>query len=247
MFRHVSLQSSLVTRNFARSAGSRRLASTKSLRETLQEVIPPKQEQLKRLKAEHGQTVVGDVKVENIIGGMRGIKAMLWEASVLDPNEGIRFHGLIIPDCQQVLPPAPGGKEMTAESMLWLLMTGKTPSPEQSQQLSKELAERGELPSFIIKLLDSLPKSLHPMTQLSMGVAALNHDSVFQAAYERGTKKTEFWTYTLEDCLNLVAKLPALAARIYRNVYHPDRSIAPIDKNLDLVGKLEDDHYLPIS
>jgi hypothetical protein len=26
-------------------------------------------------------------QVENIIGGMRGLKAMLWEASVLDPNE----------------------------------------------------------------------------------------------------------------------------------------------------------------
>jgi len=54
-------------------------------------------------KAEHSQAVVGEVKVksdpvacavvsrvfqvENIIGGMRGLKAMLWEASVLDPNE----------------------------------------------------------------------------------------------------------------------------------------------------------------
>ena len=91
----------------------------KTLRETLQEVIPAKQEQLRKLvrillclycllshpsiqKLEHGQSVVGDVKVlysmlcfrnteqtkvENIIGGMRGLKAMLWEASVLDPVE----------------------------------------------------------------------------------------------------------------------------------------------------------------
>jgi citrate synthase len=74
------------------------------------------------------------------------------------------------------------------------------------------------------------------MTQLGMGVAALNHDSVFQLAYERGIKKAEYWTYALEDCLNLIAKLPALAARIYRNVYHPEQSIEPIDKNMDLVG-----------
>ena len=38
-------------------------------------------------KAEHSHKVVGDVTVENIIGGMRGLKSMLWEASVLDPNE----------------------------------------------------------------------------------------------------------------------------------------------------------------
>lgn len=75
------------------------------------------------------------------------------------------------------------------------------------------------------------------MTQLSMGVAALNHDSAFAAAYEKGMKKHEYWTHTLEDCLNLLARLPALAARIYRNVYTPGKEIAPINKDLDLVGK----------
>lgn len=69
--------------------------------------------------------------------------------------KGIRFHGLTIPDCQKVLPPVPGGKEMTAESMLWLLLTGRVPSPNESYQLSAELAEKGELPTFVEKLLDS--------------------------------------------------------------------------------------------
>lgn len=75
------------------------------------------------------------------------------------------------------------------------------------------------------------------MTQLGMGVAALNHDSAFQSAYERGIKKTEYWTYAYEDCMNLVAKLPTIAARIYRNVYHPGKDIAAIDKSKDLVGE----------
>ncbi|XP_006458186.1 hypothetical protein AGABI2DRAFT_190539 [Agaricus bisporus var. bisporus H97] len=219
-----------------REASFKRFASTKSIRDTLKEVIPAKQEQLKRLKAEHSQTVVGDIKVENIIGGMRGLKSMLWDASVLDPNEGIRFHGLSIPDCQKVLPAAPGGKEMTAESMLWLLLTGQVPTPEQTRELSAEFATKGELPKFLEDLVDSFPASLHPMTQLSMGVAALNHDSQFQAAYERGIKKSEYWTYTLEDCLTLIARLPALAARIYRNVYKPGVQLPALDKNLDLVG-----------
>lgn len=228
----------LSSRTSLRSSASytQRFASTKSLRETLKEVIPAKQEQLKKLKTEHGQTVVGDVKVDNIIGGMRGLKAMLWEASVLDPIEGIRFHGLSIPDCQKVLPAAPGGKEILPESMLWLLLTGQVPSVEQTRALSQEFAEKGELPKFVEDLIDSLPRSLHPMTQLGMGVAALNHDSAFQSSYEKGMKKAEYWTHTLEDCLNLIARLPALAARIYRNVYKPGEEIAPIDKNLDLVG-----------
>ena len=98
---------------------------------------------------------------------------MLWDASVLDPNEvspslkpahvfnltsysqGIRFHGLSIPDCQKVLPPAPGGHEIIAESMLWLLLTGKVPTVEQTRALSEELAAKGELPKEIEQLLDS--------------------------------------------------------------------------------------------
>jgi citrate synthase len=74
------------------------------------------------------------------------------------------------------------------------------------------------------------------MTQLGMGVAALNHDSLFQAAYEKGIKKSEYWTYTLDDCINLIARLPALAARIYRNVYKPGTPLPAINKDLDLVG-----------
>jgi citrate synthase len=69
--------------------------------------------------------------------------------------QGIRFHGLSIPECQRVLPPAPGGKEIIPESMLWLLLTGKVPTREQIVALSKELAERGALPKFVKKLVDS--------------------------------------------------------------------------------------------
>lgn len=76
------------------------------------------------------------------------------------------------------------------------------------------------------------------MTQLGIGVASMNHDSLFQAAYEKGMKKSEYWEATLEDCLNLIARLPALAARIYRNVYHPGRDIPELDHSLDLVGKI---------
>lgn len=75
------------------------------------------------------------------------------------------------------------------------------------------------------------------MTQLGMGVAALNHDSKFAAAYEKGIKKTEYWIYTLEDSMNLLARLPTLAARIYRNAYNSGKSMPIINKDLDLVGQ----------
>nr|PNR43536.1 hypothetical protein PHYPA_015917 [Physcomitrium patens] len=59
------------------------------------------------------------------IGGMRGIKGMLWETSLLDPDEDIRFRGMSIPECQKKLPEVkPGGKPLP-EGFLWLLVTGE--------------------------------------------------------------------------------------------------------------------------
>jgi citrate synthase len=62
---------------------------------------------------------------------------------------------MTIPDCQATLPPAPGGKEIIAESMLWLLLTGKVPTLEETRQFSRELAEKGELPAFVENVVDS--------------------------------------------------------------------------------------------
>ncbi len=39
--------------------------------------------------------------------------------------------------------------------MLWLLLTGQVPTPEQTRQLSAELSDKGELPKFIEDLVDS--------------------------------------------------------------------------------------------
>lgn len=60
-----------------------------------------------------------------------------------------------IPECQKVLTPAPEGKEIIAESMLWLLLTGKVPTEAETRQLSRELAEKGDLPKHVVDLIDS--------------------------------------------------------------------------------------------
>lgn len=94
---------------------------SQSVIETLAEVIPQRQEMAKKLRSQFGDKSLGEVKVENVFGGMRGLKIMLWDPSVLDANEGIRFWGRTIPECQEVLPKAPGGKQMLPESMLFYL------------------------------------------------------------------------------------------------------------------------------
>lgn len=101
-------------------------------------IIPARQAEAKKLRAEHGSSSLGEVTVEQVFGGMRGIKCMLWEPSVLDANEGIRFWGKTIPECQAELPPAEGGKEMQPEAMFWFLLTGEVPTKEEAKAFQGE-------------------------------------------------------------------------------------------------------------
>ena len=64
-------------------------------------------------------------------GGMRGIRGLVTETSLLDPEEGIRFRGYSIPECQELLPKAEGGEEPLPEGIFYLLLTGKIPSVDE--------------------------------------------------------------------------------------------------------------------
>lgn len=233
---------------------AKRNASTqKDLKETLKDVIPAKREQLAKLKKDYGDKVIGEVKVENLIGGMRGLKGMLWEGSVLDANEGIRFHGKTIKDCQKVLPKGLEGEEMLPEGMFWLLLTGQVPTTEQVRVFSRELAEKATLPGFVEKLLDNLPTTLHPMTQFAIAVSALNHDSKFAKKYEQGLHKAEYWEPTFDDSIDLLAKLPTIAAKIYQNTYLGGGPVAPVDLNQDwsynyalMLGKADNQGFVDL-
>jgi len=199
---------------------SRSYSSTSepTLKETLKSKIPEKRELLKQVKS-HADKTIGEVKVASVVGGMRGLKSMIWEGSVLDANEGIRFHGKTITDCQEALPKGKTGTEMLPEAMFWLLLTGDVPSQSQVRVLSRELAEKAQIPKFVGQMLDNFPNDLHPMTQFSCAVSALNYESKFAKMYEKGMNKADYWEPTFDDSINLLAKLPTIAAKIYQNAY----------------------------
>ena len=117
---------------------------------------------------------------------MRGIKGLICETSVLDADEGIRFRGLSIPECQKILPKAPGGAEPLPEGLFWLLITGDVPTDAQVQALSKEWASRASLPNHVVTMLNNMPSAVHPMSQLSCAITALNYGSKFSKAYASG-------------------------------------------------------------
>lgn len=166
-------------------------------------------------------------------GGMRGIKGLVWEPSVLDPEEGIRFRGKSIPECQKLLPKAPGGSEPLPEGLFWLLITGDVPNDAQVKAISQEWAARSSLPSHVTKALNDFPKNLHPMSQFSAAITILNTESEFVKAYTSGVRKDKYWETVYEDSMNLIAKLPAVAATIYRNVYKNGKGLGSVDSSKD--------------
>ncbi|AET37520.1 citrate (Si)-synthase CIT2 Ecym_1280 [Eremothecium cymbalariae DBVPG len=204
----------------------------KSLKERFAEVFPSKAEEIKQFKKQHGKVAIGQVLLEQAYGGMRGIPGIVWEGSVLDPHEGIRFRGRTIAEIQQELPKAADGQEPLPEALFWLLLTGEVPTETQAKALSADLMSRSELPEHVIRLLDGLPKDLHPMAQFSIAVTALESESKFAKAYAQGVAKKDYWNYTFEDSLDLLGKLPVIASKIYRNVFK-DGKIGAVDPNAD--------------
>ena len=114
-------------------------------------------------------------------------------------------------------------------------MTGEIPTDKQAKDVSEEFKARSKVSDETIQFVKSLPKNLHPMTQLSQAVLYLQQHSLFAQAYRNGVHKSKYWDASYEDATNLIAKLPTLAALIYRNVYKDGKVIAP-DSSLDWTG-----------
>jgi len=113
------------------------------------------------------------------------------------------------------------------------LLTGEVPTAEQAKSVTAELHSRAKLPSHVEALVASLPRTMHPMTQLSTAVLALQTESKFAKAYHAGTPKGKYWESTLEDVLDLIARLPQVASLIYRNSFHDGKAAAAYNPALD--------------
>merc|ERR1711963_740800 len=203
------------------------------LKSALAEKIPVVQEEVKAFRKTYGDKKIGEITVDQLYGGMRGMKGLVTETSVLDADEGIRFRGYTIPECQELLPKAPGGKEPLPEGLFWLLVTGDIPTEEQVRGLSQDWASRAELPSHVVTMLNNFPANLHPMAQFSAAMAALHSESKFSKAYGEGVHKTKYWDATFEDSMDMIAKLPVVAATIYNNLYRDGAAPCPIDPAKD--------------
>lgn len=79
----------------------------------------------------------------------------------------------------------------------------------------------------------SLPKDMHPMTQFSMGVMACQPNSHFAKAYHEGIHKSKYWEPTLEDAIDVCAKVSRIAALVFHNCYSKDKFLPERNPTLD--------------
>ncbi|HKQ62253.1 MAG TPA: citrate (Si)-synthase, eukaryotic [Candidatus Polarisedimenticolaceae bacterium] len=209
------------------------LNTRSKLKEALAAKIAAVREDVRQLLATHGEFKLGEITVEQAYGGMRGVKGLVTETSALDPQEGIRFRGYTIPDVQQRLPRARGSEQPLPEALFYLLLTGEIPTAEQTAEVTAAWRERETLPEHVKRTLDALPLDTHPMTQFSIGILAMQHESIFAQRYRDGMHKNEMWEPMLDDSMLLLGRLPLVAAYIYRRSYHKAKHVAPGERSLD--------------
>jgi len=190
-----------------------------------------------KLNKEFGNVQIDTCNIGQCIGGARDVRTLVTDISYLDPQEGIRFRGKTIPETFDALKAfTPAGCEMpTVESFFYFLLTGDLPTKEQAQSVFEEWKEREAVPQYVFDVLRAMPRDTHPMAMFSAAVVTMQRESVFAKRYAEGMKKTDYWDPTYEDAMTLLARLPAIAAYIYRMKYKGDTFIAS-DPKLDWGG-----------
>ncbi|MFT4025085.1 MAG: citrate (Si)-synthase, eukaryotic, partial [Flavihumibacter sp.] len=183
--------------------------------------------EIKEILKAHGTKKIGEVSLSQVYQGMRGITGLVSETSLLDSQEGIRFRGKTIPELQATLPAAKNGHEPLPEGLFHLMLMDELPTVQDVEEMTARWQRRSHVPTHVFNTIDALPLSTHPMTMFVVGVMALQTESAFAKEYAKGMNKKDYWEYAFDDAMDLIARLPRIAAYIYRRKYKNNDHIQP--------------------
>ncbi len=206
-----------------------------TLKDKLAKKIEEWRPRINNLINNYSDVVVDNVTVSQIIHGMRGVKSLITDISYLDPNEGIRYRGHTLEEVFKLLPKADGGEMPCVEGLLFLFLTGDIPTQQEVSDVGDEFRKRRILPRYVYEVIDSFPPNSHPMTIFSTAILSMSRESFFNRKYRAGIPKADYWEPTYEDALNILAKLPTIAAYIYAKLYRKGDFI-PSNPELDFAG-----------
>lgn len=176
----------------------------------LSEVLPPQIEKIKEFVKNYGDKVVSEVTIKQVYGGMRGVKSLVCDTSEVPPDKGLIIRGIELKELTEKIP----------EEILWLLLTSELPSKEELEDLQSELKNRSNVPDYVWNVIDAMPEDSHPMAMFNTAILVMQKESIFAKQYDEGMAKPDYWKATLEDLLNILAKLPAIGAYVYRKRYN---------------------------
>lgn len=202
------------------------------LKEKLAAQIPAWRERVKKLLNESGEVKVDQVTIGQIYGGMRNIKSLVTDISYVDPAEGIRLRGLTIAEALDQLPRLADAEMPLVGGLYYLLLIGEIPTLQQALEVEQEWKNRSAVPGYVYDVLRAMPLKSPSMTMFSQAILSMQVDSIFTQQYDHGIRKEDYWQATLEDSLNLAARLPQIAAFIY-NLKHRDGKLPVSDASLD--------------
>lgn len=183
--------------------------------------------ELKELLKKHGDKKIGEVQLSQVYQGMRGITGLVTETSLLDSKEGIRFREFSIPELRKKLPKIKGGTEPLPEGLFYLMLIGELPTEDDAAHITSIWQRRSHVPNHVFATIDALPINTHPMTMFVTGVMALQTESNFAKAYAKGINKKDYWEPVFDDAMDLLARLPRIAAYVYRRKYKNNEHINP--------------------
>jgi len=190
---------------------------------------------IKKLVDEYEDVVIDSVTVGQVIGGMRGIKSLITDISYLDPDKGIHYRGYSLDEVFDKLPKPEGCEMPYVEGLVYLLYTGDFPTRDDVEDVMDEFRKRRILPRYVYEVIDAFPPTSNPMAVFSAALLTMARESFFNRKYHSGLQKNDYWEPTYEDALNLLAKLPTIAAYIYTKLYRGGKAI-PSNPNLDMAG-----------
>ena len=196
-----------------------------TLQDKLSSQIAPLREDRAAILAGHGDDVISEVTVKQAYGGMRGVKGLICDTSLVESDKGLIIRGIPIADLTGKCP----------MEIFYLLCTGELPDKDALNALLKDLADRSEVPDYVIDVLRAMPEDSHPMAMFDTGILVMERESEFRNQYEKGISKKEYWKPVLEDSLKLLACLPGIAAAVYRIRYNKG-DLIPVDIDLDWGG-----------
>lgn len=200
---------------------------SKLLKEKLSSEIPALREKAKSIVKSNGTKAIDQVTIEQLYSGMRGIKGLVCDTSSVGLDTGLIIRGIPILELTNKLP----------EEIFYLLLTGELPDEKALKDLQNDLAKRSAVPAYVWDVLNAIPKDSHPMVMFSSAILSMEKESAFRKQYDEGASKDKLWEAMYDDCMNIIARVPQIAAFIYRKKFNKGDMIPP-DNNLDYGANL---------